>query len=111
MMLTWQYPLPAFLVPFVLTLSAQGMGVPMQAPVADVLSASATAAVGVGALAAGLGGWIMRAASVAERLALVCGGLLLFYAAPWSGAAGFVMTAVVLILQFTRRPAIPAVER
>ena len=111
MMLTWKYTLPAFLVPFVFTLSAQGMGVLMQAPVADILSASATAAVGVGALAAGLGGWIRRAASVAERLALICGGLLLFYAAPWSDLAGSVITAVVLILHYTRRPAIPSVER
>jgi TRAP-type uncharacterized transport system fused permease subunit len=111
MMLTWKYTLPAFLVPFVFTLSAQGMGVLMQAPVADVLSASATAAVGVGALAAGLGGWIKRAASVPERLALVCGGLLLFYPAPWSDVAGSVITAVVLILHSTRRPAVPPVER
>jgi TRAP-type uncharacterized transport system fused permease subunit len=111
MMLTWKYTLPAFLVPFVFTLSAQGMGVLLQAPVADVLFASATAAAGVGALAAGLGGWITRALSVPERVALVGGGLLLFYAAPWSDVAGSVITAVVLILHFTRRPAIPAVKR
>jgi TRAP transporter 4TM/12TM fusion protein len=111
MMLTWKYTLPAFLVPFVFTLSAQGLGVLMQAPVADVLLSSATAAAGVGALAAGLGGWIRRAASGGERVALVGGGLLLFYAAPWSDAAGSVITAVVLILHLTRRPAIQAVER
>jgi TRAP transporter 4TM/12TM fusion protein len=111
MMLTWKYTLPAFLVPFVFTLNLEGMGILMQAPLGDVLSASATAAVGVGALAAGLGGWIRRAASVSERIALTGGGLLLFYASSWSDAAGFVITAVVLILHFVRQPAGAEVER
>jgi len=111
MMLTWKYTLPAFLVPFVFTLSLEGMGILMEAPLVDVLSASATAAVGVCALAAGLGGWIRRSASVSERIALVGGGLLLFYAARWSDVAGFVITAVVLILHFSRQPAVARLER
>ena len=60
MMLTWKYTLPAFLVPFVFTLSREGLGVLLQAPLRDVVSASGTAAVGVAALAGGLGGWIRR---------------------------------------------------
>jgi TRAP transporter 4TM/12TM fusion protein len=104
MMLTWKYTLPAFLVPFVFTLSPEGLGVLMQGSVTTILSASATAAVGVGALAAGFGGWLRRAASIPERLALIAGGLLLFYASRWTDAAGFVITAVVLILHFGRRP-------
>jgi TRAP transporter 4TM/12TM fusion protein len=111
MMLTWKYTLPAFLVPFVFTLSLEGMGILMQAPLVDVLSSSATAAVGVGALAAGLGGWIRRAAFVPERVALIGGGLLLFYASRWSDVAGFVITAVVLILHFRRQPAVAGFER
>jgi TRAP transporter 4TM/12TM fusion protein len=104
MMLTWKYTLPAFLVPFVFTLSREGMGVLMQGSVASIVSASTTAAVGVGALAAGFGGWIRREASVPERSALVVGGLLLFYASRWTDAAGFVITAVVLILHLNRQP-------
>jgi len=104
MMLTWKYTLPAFLVPFVFTLSREGMGVLMQGSVATIVSASTTAAVGVGALAAGFGGWIRREASVPERFALVVGGLLLFYASRWTDAAGFVITAVVLILHLNRQP-------
>ena len=46
-MLTWKYTLPAFLVPFVFTLSPEGLGVLMQAPLGDIVSASLTAAVGV----------------------------------------------------------------
>ena len=103
MMLTWKYTLPAFLVPLVFTLSREGMGVLMQGSVATIVAASTTAAVGVGALAAGFGGWIRREASVPERVALVVGGLLLFYASRWTDAAGFVITAVVLILHFNRQ--------
>ncbi len=63
------------------------------------------------ALAGGLGGWIRRSASVQERIALVAGGLSLFYASWWSDAAGFAITAVVLILHIGRCPVIAGVER
>ncbi len=104
MMLTWKYTLPAFLVPFVFTLSGEGMGVLLQAPWRDVVTASGTAAIGVGALAGGLGGWIRGAASLLERAGLIAGGLLLFYAARWADAAGLAITAVVLFLHFVRYP-------
>ena len=102
MMLTWKYTLPAFLVPFVFTLSPEGMGVLLQARALDVFIASATAAVGVGALAAGLGGWIRGPARPVERVALAAAGLLLFYAARLADVAGLLITAVVLILHFLR---------
>jgi TRAP-type uncharacterized transport system fused permease subunit len=105
MMLTWKYTLPAFLVPFVFTLSPQGMGVLLQAGALDAVIASTTAAIGVGALAAGFGGWIRGPVTRLERGALVAGGLLLFYAAPVADAAGLVVTAVVLILHFRRTTA------
>jgi TRAP-type uncharacterized transport system fused permease subunit len=69
-----------------------------------VVVASATAAIGVGALAAGFGGWMHHRARADERIALVIGGLLLFYAGTWSDLAGLGVTAVVLILHFGRRP-------
>jgi len=102
MMLTWKYTMPAFLVPFAFTLTREGMGVLLQAPAADILSASLSAAIGVGALAAGFGGWIRRAASPAERAALIAAGLLLFYAARWADLSGFGITAVVLFLHSYR---------
>ena len=103
MMLTWKYTLPAFLVPFVFTLSKEGLGVLLQAPLTDIAIASVTAAIGVGALAAGFGGWIARAALPSERVTLVIAGLLLFYAARWADLTGLAITAVVLILHFARQ--------
>ena len=93
MMLTWKYTLPAFLVPFAFTLSPEGLGVLLQAPLADIARTVLTAAVGILALAMGLGGWLRQAATTAERTLAVAGGLLLFYATTATdlvGAACFV---------------------
>jgi TRAP transporter 4TM/12TM fusion protein len=104
MMLTWKYTLPAFLVPFVFTLSPEGLGVLLQAPIVDVVQTTVTAAIGVGALAAGLGGWVRGPATTSERFFLILGGLFLFYARAWADFAGIVITAVVLFLHFQRQP-------
>jgi TRAP-type uncharacterized transport system fused permease subunit len=92
MMLTWKYTLPAFLVPFMFTLSPEGLGVLLQAPWLDVIRATLTAMVGIAALAMGLGGWLVAEANRGERLLASGGGLLLFYANPvtvLAGAAAF----------------------
>ncbi len=104
MMLTWKYTLPAFLVPFVFTLSPEGLGVLLRGPLRDIVSASGTAGVGVAALAAGLGGWMRGPVSMPRRTALTAAGLLLFYAAIWADVVGFAIIAVVLILQLVRQP-------
>ena len=96
MMLTWKYTLPAFVVPFVFTLSTEGLGVLLQAPIADVIVATSTAALGVAALAAGLGGWMRGPLGGIERTVLVIGGILLFYAARWADVAGVGFAGVVL---------------
>ena len=80
MMLTWKYTLPAFLVPFAFTLSPQGLGVLLQAPVRDVVITVGSAGLGVSALAMGLGGWLTHRASLVERVLATSGGLLLFFA-------------------------------
>ena len=102
MMLTWKYTLPAFLVPFVFTLSPEGMGVLLRGPWRDVVTSSMSAAIGVGALAAGLGGWIRGRASIPERAGMIVGGLLLFYAGRRADLAGIAITAVVLFSHFVR---------
>jgi TRAP-type uncharacterized transport system fused permease subunit len=102
MMLTWKYTLPAFLVPFVFTLTPRGLGVLLRAPAADIAWASATAALGILALTAGFGGWIRRAASAPERVLAVAGGLLLFYPAAAPDAAGLALTAAAGALHLWR---------
>ena len=104
MMLTWKYTMPAFLVPFVFTLSPEGMGLLLQADLASIAWATGTAIIGVAALAAGFGGWILRRATALERLGMGIGGVLLFLADRRFDYAGVAITATVLFLHSVRRP-------
>jgi TRAP-type uncharacterized transport system fused permease subunit len=102
MAITWKYTLPAFLVPFVFTLTPEGLGVLLRAPLADIVLSSVTAAAGAAALAAGLGGWLRGPLPSIERVALVASGALLFYADFRADAVGAIGLAVVLFLQLYR---------
>jgi TRAP transporter 4TM/12TM fusion protein len=102
MMLTWKYTLPAFVFPFAFTLSDQGMGLLMQGDLATIAVATGTAAAGIVALAAGLGGWIRGPATRTERTLSVAGGLLLFYAASWTDVAGMLLFAAAIGLHVAR---------
>ena len=102
MMLTWKYTLPAFVFPFAFTLHPQGLGLLMRAPLADVVISTATAALGVTALCAGLGGWIRARANAFERVLAGCGGLLLFSAGLWTDLAGVALFAVAVGVHVVR---------
>jgi TRAP-type uncharacterized transport system fused permease subunit len=102
MMLTWKYTLPAFVFPFAFTLSKQGMGLLLQAPVTDVLMSTLTAVIGILALAVGLGGWLRAAANATERVIATAAGLLLFYAGSVSDVSGLVLFAIAIALHLTR---------
>jgi TRAP transporter 4TM/12TM fusion protein len=108
MMQTWKYTLPAFVFPFAFTLSPRGMGLLLEAPWADVLTATLGAILGIVALAAGLGGWIRTRASVPERVLAAAGGLLLVHAGPLSGLAGLSLFAVAVVVHLVRTRASPA---
>jgi TRAP-type uncharacterized transport system fused permease subunit len=102
MMLTWKYTLPAFVFPFAFTLSKQGMGLLLQAPIGDIVMATGTAVIGVTALGAGLGGWIRAEANAVERTLATVGGLLLFYAGSLSDLAGLVLFGIAIALHLAR---------
>ena len=97
MLLTWKYTLPAFLVPFVFTLSAEGLGILLRAPLPDILQTSLTAGVGVLALAAALGGWLIRAATLPERAAAGVAGLLLSHANGVADLAGLALFGATIV--------------
>jgi TRAP transporter 4TM/12TM fusion protein len=102
MMLTWKYTLPAFVFPFAFTLSKQGMGLLLQAPMTDIMLSTGTAVVGILALGAGLGGWIRATANALERTLATAGGLLLFYAGSLSDAAGLALFGIAIALHLAR---------
>jgi len=58
------------------------------------------ALIGVGALGAGLSGWLLRRASWAERFLLIAGGLILVYPSTLSDILGIALVALVAIWQW-----------
>ena len=102
MMLTWKYTLPAFLVPFAFTLSPEGLGVLLQAPLADIVRTVSTAAFGILALAMGLGGWLRQETTTVERALAVAGGLLLFYATTGTDLLGAALFVTAIAVHWAR---------
>ena len=80
MMLSWKYTLPAFIVPFAFTLSAQGDGILLKGPLSGILWMTLVTLAGVGALAGAVGGWLLGTVRRWERLVLLIAGLVLYLA-------------------------------
>jgi TRAP transporter 4TM/12TM fusion protein len=102
MMQAWKYCLPAFLVPFMFCLSPEGTGLLFIGDAVQIGWTFFTACVAVAALAASLGGWIVREANLSERVAACAAGLALFYADPWSDIAGLALAATALAAHVVR---------
>jgi len=78
-MIAWKYTLPAFLVPFIFTLSLDGIGYCSRGSWANIIWAGASAMIALGALAAGLTGWLRRKTTPLEQALLIAAGLVLIF--------------------------------
>ncbi len=101
-MLAWKYCLPAFLVPFMFTLSSDGASLLMIGNVPTIIWTFITACLAVAALAIAFGGWFIRRAAFPERVIAGLAGLALLYADLRFDIAGFALlglaTAVHLLM-------------
>jgi TRAP-type uncharacterized transport system fused permease subunit len=95
----WKYTLPAFLVPFVFVLDPAGVGLLFRGSPADVLHVTASAALGIVALACGVQGWMLRRATWLERAMLVAAGLFLVHPVPAADLAGLGLVLAAAALQ------------
>lgn len=103
MMMAWKYTLPAFVVPFMFTLHKDGMGLLLQAPWQTVAYTMTTAVFGLSALAAAVTGWLIRRATVVERIVLAVAGFVLIYPSALQDAVAIAaVMAVAAIHWFTR---------
>ena len=100
-MITWKYVVPAFVVPFVFTLSPGGSGVLLQGSVVHIVTTSAAAVLGIAALSIGIAGWLRRKATVDERALLVTAAVLLFFPQPSAKLAG-VACATIAVVKHSR---------
>ncbi len=103
MWITWKYALPAFIVPFMFTLSPGGAGLLLIGRPGEVALAVVTAVVGITALVAGAGGWLLHRARWPQRLLLVASGLLLIWGAAIADAIGLAGFALALLWQGLER--------
>lgn len=99
-MMSWKYTLPAFLVPFMFTIHPDGVGLLLKGSWANIIVTNLTALIGVGALAAGLSGWLIRRTSWIERSLLIAGGLILVYPTPAADVLGIALVAAVTLYQW-----------
>jgi TRAP transporter 4TM/12TM fusion protein len=114
---SWKYTMPAFLLPFMFVLDPAGHGLLLMGSVDNLEAANwgsialvaLTAAIGISALAGACQGWLFKRTPALERLALAAAGLLLVYPSALADIAGVTLVAVVLLTQWLRRSARPAV--
>ena len=98
-MISWKYVVPAFVVPFVFTLSPGGSGVLLQGSVVHIVSTSAAAVLGTAALSIGISGWLRRQATVGERCLLVAAAVLLFLPQTTARLAGVACATIAMLKQ------------
>jgi TRAP-type uncharacterized transport system fused permease subunit len=107
MMMAWKYTLPAFVVPFMFTTHVHGLGLLLQAPWQTVVEVTIIAALGLVGLAGAITGWLVRRATVVERIVLAVAGVILIHPAGLQDLLAALAVVGVGVLQwYTRgRPA------
>ncbi len=102
MILTWKYTLPAFIVPFVFTITPGGTAVLMRGSAGQIAMVTSLAAVGTAAIAAAFGGRIRAPLSGVERLLFGGAGLVMLFAGSPANVIAAGAALLVLILHFQR---------
>lgn len=101
-MLAWKYCLPAFLVPFMITLSPEGTSLLMIGEPLTIAWTFVTACIAVAALAIAFGGYFIKQANMVERVLAGVGGLALLYADVRFDAVGMTLLAIVAAVHVLR---------
>lgn len=109
MMLTWKYCLPAFLVPFMFTMSKEGNslltlgdGGVMTGDWGLIAWTTITACIAVGAFAIAFGGYFLKPANLPERIIAGLAGLALLYADTRFDMIGFALLFVAIGMHVIR---------
>ncbi|CAA9580900.1 MAG: TRAP-type uncharacterized transport system, fused permease component, partial [uncultured Thermomicrobiales bacterium] len=97
-MLAWKYCLPAFLVPFMFTLSRDGESILMIGSWTTIVWTFLTACLAIAALAIAFGGWFIRQAALPERVLAGAAGLALLLADPRADAVGFALLVAATVV-------------
>jgi TRAP transporter 4TM/12TM fusion protein len=115
---SWKYTVPAFLLPFMFVLEPSGQGLLLMGSMKNLASADWTsiawvtfsAAVGIGAIAAGFQGWAFKRTSLVERCLLIVAGVALVLPGTTFDLIGFGCAIAALAMQLLRRGPKPAAQ-
>ncbi len=108
---SWKYTVPAFLLPFMFVLDPAGQGLLLMGSTKALANAdwwsiaqvTATAAVGIAALAGGFQGWALKRTTLLERWMFIVAGFALVYPGAIADLVGFGLVAAALAMQAMRK--------
>jgi TRAP transporter 4TM/12TM fusion protein len=112
----WKYTVPAFLVPFMFVLAPEGQGLLLMGSAKALATANwwsiaqvtLTAAVGIGALAAGFQGWALKRTTLLERWMFIGAGIALVVPSVAADVLGVGLVLAALAMQGLRKQPLPA---
>ena len=105
-MMAWKYAITAFLLPFIFVILPAGRVLLLRWEGIGVIEGIWTliaAFLGIGFLAAGCSGWLLKRATIIERVLLIAGALALVYPNRLSDVIGFACIILVIVLQKMRK--------
>jgi len=107
-MMAWKYAITAFLLPFIFVILPAGRVLLLRWEGVGAIEGIWTiiaAFLGIGFLAAGCSGWLLKRATIIERILLIAGALALVYPSRMSDVLGFACVILVIVMQKLRKGA------
>ncbi|MGD9579062.1 MAG: C4-dicarboxylate ABC transporter permease, partial [Syntrophorhabdus sp.] len=105
-MMSWKYAVTAFLLPFIFTVLPSGRAILLHWEGIGVASGVWTiiaAFIGIGMLASGCSGWLLKKSSILERVVVIIGALAFVYPSRVGDILGFVCLVLVIVMQKSRK--------
>ncbi len=105
-MMAWKYAITAFLMPFIFTILPSGRALLLHWESIGVVAGIWTiiaAFIGIGMLASGCSGWLLKKSNIPERVITIIGALAFVYPSQIGDIAGFICLAIVIIMQKLRK--------
>ncbi len=105
-MMAWKYAITAFLLPFVFVLLPGGKALLLKwdgITIVEGLWTIFTAFLGIGLLASGCSGWLIKKQNFLERTIAVVGALSFVYPHAYGDIIGFICLAFVIVMQKMRK--------
>jgi TRAP transporter 4TM/12TM fusion protein len=112
-MMAWKYAVTAFLLPFVFVLLPGGRALLLKwdgITIVEGIWTIFTAFLGIGLLASGCSGWLIKKQNFVERIIAVVGALSFVYPHSYGDVVGFICLGLVIAMQKLRKGDIASVQ-